>query len=229
MAEQSEISWTHATLTRHCVLLAAALGFWNWLKMDFLMAILAKRDAVARLIAKFWKVCKTLDVMGIKVAAPSVAAVLASVGVAFKNSSSPILIFNSAAFIQIALVLSVFIGIVILAACRAFACNLTDSCFRFGGVWLSGAIRSPKLCRRTHLKPGFCRVGSPLEDGWPTLHVFPDFHASALMAFCIKSVMSSAILAEVRLMLPSLTFCAALHPLANQLQKFFKGDSRLLC
>ncbi len=167
MGENTKIEWAHHTSSRQRVFFSTTLRFGNWLQMNFLMAVLAKRNAVAKFVAKLWEISKSFYVMCIQVAALAVAAMLAGVRVSAKNGGAPVGVFNCSTLAQIALVLAVFIGVVVLASCATLSRDLTQSRFRFGSVRLAGAIRSPQFCRCAHLKLGFYCVRSSFESGWP--------------------------------------------------------------
>lgn len=230
MAENSKIEWTHAAfLIRHCVFLAAAFSFGDRFQMNLFVAILAKRKSIAEFIAKLWKVRERLDVVSIQIAAFVVAAMLASVGVSLIYGSSPLLIFNAATLVQIALFVAVLVGVVVSATRRSFAHDLANSRFRFSGMGFTSAVRPSLFCRYAHLQPSFHCVRSSLKSRRLAFHVLPDFYASAPVTLCVKPIVPSAIFAEVRLILPCLAFRATFQALADQPQEFFNGDSGLLC
>lgn len=229
MGENSKIEWTDHTLARHCVFLAAALRLRNWLQVNFLVAVLAKGNPVAEFITKFWEFSESLDVMRLQIATALIAAMLAGVGVAGKNSSAPFGVFNRSALAQVSLMLAVGISVMIFTAWRSLACDLAYSRFRLGCVRLPRAIRSSQFCRYAHLKLRFRCVGLPFECRRFAFHVLPDLYAAALMTLRVKAIVPCAIFAEVAAGLPRLAFRAAFQTLGNQSQELFKRDSRLLC
>ncbi len=229
MAKNSKIEWTHHTLTGRRVLLATALRFRDWFQVNFLVTVLAKRNAVAQFIAKLWKFGERLDVVGVQIAAFIVSAVLASIAIPLKDGGSPIGIFNSPALVQVALVLAVLIGVMAFASGTTLSRDPAQPCLCFGSMRLAGAIRSPQFCSHAHLKLGFYCMGSPFENGRPALCALSDFDTPTLMAFCTKPVVSRTVFAEACAGLPRFAFRAALQALGDQSQELFKRDSRLLC
>ena len=60
MGENTKIEWAHHTSSRQRVFFSTTLRFGNWLQMNFLMAVLAKRNAVAKFVAKLWEISKEI-------------------------------------------------------------------------------------------------------------------------------------------------------------------------
>lgn len=79
---------------------AAYARMLRWHAMPKFMTWLAQGDPVIQDKPQFWMICKRLDVMGVQVPAPRIAAVLARKLVPPIHSPAPRLILGRAAFIQ---------------------------------------------------------------------------------------------------------------------------------
>lgn len=159
MADNTEIAWCDSTFnhwlppktfaTLQLPLVANAVR----LEVPKLMARMAERHSVIDVICQLGKLAHRLFMMSAKVAALVVSAVPARKSITLENGSSPSDVFGLTPKAQIALELSMPIGVMVFAPCSSLARNSGNPRFGFFGVLLSDPVGWPVLRGNAHLEP----------------------------------------------------------------------------
>lgn len=196
MAENSKIEWSDHTFMDKVSTIESFAPFEfplvaNAIRFEVLkfMAWMTKGYSIAYIVSKVWILSKRFYVVRSKVPAFPIVALLTGVIISKKDSVSPSEIFNSSSIVEIALSLSMFIGVVIFSASSSFPSFLTDLLSSFSGVMFSRTVTRSFLSRLTHLIP---RLFAHLFTfhRWNKVRVMnvPQFFHLAFGFFCVCHV-----------------------------------------
>lgn len=159
MGKETEISWSHATFNPWllpCSLpstfqFAGTVG----LIVQPIVATTAESQTIGNVKAKFGVVCKWLDMMGHKIAAPIITALLAGEGITAEYVEAPSLIFHREALSTALSELAIFVLRQSITTRCTLPSPLTYQRACLGGVLNASAITTSFLCRVAHLAAGF--------------------------------------------------------------------------
>lgn len=155
MGEVTKISWTQHT---HNPLFPkffstskfAQIAYAIWLIVDEFMARMAQGYPIRYHMSSKRKIDKWENVVCAKVSTPFIPAMLANVGIPFKNSRAPYLIFRLSPIVEVPLALSIFIGIMVFASWSTFFSDLRNERTGFG------CMRNAKSRMWRFLESTFC-------------------------------------------------------------------------
>lgn len=209
MAENSKIEWTHATLQRKGKLSASLLSSApDFACMLFVVAVPAQRYAIRNIETQVRKLRKWLDMVGLQVAAPSIAAGLASESIPHKYVVAPPFEFFRVADSEPLSTLPIDI------ARRMDATGSFDSQCGTNlksGVYIQALPQAMAVAFMDVSYFSFSLVGVPssLEGRNSSLGNFAHLHTSAFVAHSIKAIISCPVVAEADNRTPSLAPSAA--------------------
>lgn len=191
--------------------------------MFFRMAIKAKRDPIGNFVSQFWKICKFLNVMGMKIAAFIITASGTGEMISLKNSGSPFSIFgNSPRFMD-------------------FRCYSTFPIWIIGPVKRSVAIFSLSLTKFAELSFLGIRKG----DAFSPFIISTSFGQSFTLSFCyyyrllyfdsmtgiasnMKTVMPRSVFGILRSRFPFFAFLTTLVGF-TKIKIFIDGKTKFFC
>jgi hypothetical protein len=219
MGEATKIQWAHHTWSPlfsqgrgKWMLPSPAFVPWYRLQVQALMAVSAKRKAIAHAETKFGVGSEGLDVVGLEVPAPGITALLAGKSIAGEYLVSPLAILDRSTIALVTLVLTVSVGVVVWAAGCSLASDARDFLPNIRRQRLTLPRPRPSLATCAHQCSRLESMRPAFERGRSTLGAFADGNPSAPRALRRPAIVPRCITRELAHRAPILALRAPLEP-----------------
>ena len=230
MSEKTYISWADSTVNLvpkafaafQLPKIACAISF----EVSRIMAWIAKRLPVGNFKAQVWKCSERFNVVGAKIAAAFISALLTGEFVAFKYKPSPLSITRVAPIVEISGGSASFPMNTFFSAWIKSASILAHLAFGFFRQFFSETTLIP-LIRSRNFCFSLWSVMASLERGRQTLSIHANLYAATDEARRINSVSASPVFSKLRNQLPGFASGATLLSRINQRFELLKSKASL--